>query len=128
MKQQLHRIDDKARFENAYHAIARCAEQFSLITPNIPRALDGVVRDMHTSYNRAMREVFCACNADTQEKKVECLVRAHDLLFFQQSSLEYLVRAHGISIGQANNVIDCTAEAYVQCSKWKHHLLKEMSR
>lgn len=128
MKAQLHKIDEKARFENAYHAIAKSGEQFSLITPNIPRFLDGVVRDIHASYNRALGFVFQASNSEVPEEKIACLSKAHDLLFFQQSSLEYLVKTHGISIGQANNVIDCTAAAYAQCARWKRFIIKEMSK
>lgn len=123
--QKLHKIDEKARFEHAYHAIAKCGERFSEITPHIPRCLDGVVRDIHASYNRALGYVFQACNSDYPDEKIVCLTKAHDLLFFQQSSLEYMVKAHGISIGQANMVIDCTSDAYIQCSKWKTYIIRE---
>lgn len=127
-KEKLHKIDDKARFEQVYHQISKCGERFSEITPHIPRYLDGVVRDMHTNYNRALGYVFQASNADSPSEKLECLDKAHDILFFQQSSIEYMVKTHGSSIGQANIVIDCTADAYEQCAKWKAYVLGEISK
>lgn len=127
-KEKLKKIDDKARFEPAYHQIVKCGERFKEVTPNIPRCLDGVVRDMHTSYNRALGYVFQASNTEDPYKKLECLDMAHDILFFQQSSIEYITNTHGASIGQMNTVIECTAEAYLQCSKWKTFVLAQIGK
>lgn len=120
----LNKIDDKAKFENAYHAIMRCAETFFRIAPNIPKNLCEVVQHIHGRYDRALYYIFDACNTYDKERKINDLSESHSCLFFQQSALEYLVRSHGITIGQANLIIDDTREAYSQISKWKTAVVK----
>ena len=41
---QLKDVDDKARYENAFFAIGRCAETFYLFAPNIPKNLCQIVQ------------------------------------------------------------------------------------
>lgn len=120
----LNRIDEKMKFEGAYHAIMKCAETFFRLAPNIPRNLCEVVQHIHGRYDMALNRVFNACNTYDAQRKVEDLNEAHDCLFFQQSAIEYLVRSHGITIGQANLVIDDTREAYRQVSRWKSSVIK----
>lgn len=123
----IRKIDDKARFERVYHAIGRCAETFYLFAPNIPRALNQVVQNIYGRYDDAMYHVFKASNTYEMYVKVSELEKAHECLFFQQSSLEMLVKSHGCTIGQANSVIDETRKAYEQTSRWLNATLKGKS-
>ena len=121
----LGRIDEKARFEDAYHAIGRCAEAFYLIAPIIPRALNIVVQRIYGRYDEALFHVFKASNTFDYEEKVCSLEKAHECLFSLQTSFEILVKGHGCSVGQANVVIDATREAYIQVNKWLNKIIKD---
>ena len=125
---QLNNIDDKARYENAYYAIGKCAEQFYLFAPNIPQNLCKIVQNIHGRFDEALYYVFAVCNSYDIKEKIACLEKAHDCLFFQQSSLYLLVKSHGISVGQANNVIVCIRDAYTQVNKWKNSLVKNQRK
>lgn len=117
-------IDEKMRFEDAYYAIGRCAEELYLISPNIPRVLNQIVSNLYGRFDDALHHVFLASNTLNLESKVVHLEEAHKCLFFQQSSLYHLVKAHGITIGQCNNVVDAIKEAYGQINRWKNTILK----
>lgn len=125
--EQLHKIDDKAKFENAYHAIMRTAEEFYNLSCNLPSALDDVRKRIHGRYDLAAYYVFDASNTFDNARKLTSLNEAYNCLFFQMSSLEYLTKTHGCTIGQANCVIDLTRKAYVQIDKWKNSVIKRMS-
>lgn len=125
---QLHNIEEKARYENAFFAIGRCAETFYLFAPIIPRNLCQIVQNIHGRFDEALYYVFRASNSYDIEEKIECLVKAHDCLFFQQTSLYLLVKSHGATVGQANTVIDCIKEAYEQINKWKNALARTLKQ
>jgi len=125
--EQLHKVDDKAKFENVYHAIMRAGEEFYRLSCNLPSALDEVRKMIHGRYDLAAHYVFDASNTYDNSRKLDDLNEAHNCLFFQMSSIEYLVKTHGCTIGQANNVIDVTRDAYVQTDRWKNSVIKRMS-
>lgn len=125
---QLHNIEDKARYENAFFAIGRCAETFYLFAPNIPKNLCEITQHIHGRFDEALYYVFRASNSYDIEEKIFCLEKAHESLFFQQTSLYLLVKSHGATIGQANTVIDCIKGAYDQINKWKNALIKTMKK
>lgn len=121
---RLHNIDDKSRYENAFFAIGRCAETFYLFAPNIPKNLCQIVQNIHGRFDEALYQIFKASNSYVIEEKIDCLEKAHDCLFFQQTSLYLLVKSHGVTIGQANTVIDCIKDSYDQINRWKNSLVK----
>lgn len=128
MANKLHNIDDKARYEEAYRGVGACGEAFFFFAPNIPKNLSEVVKDIHGGLNRAAYWIFQASNTYDLTEKVEYLDQAHNHLFALQSSFYYLVKAHGVTVGQANVVIDKVRVVYEQVNSWKNTILKEMSK
>lgn len=124
----LHKIDDKARFENAFHAVKKCLEQFHYLAPNIPRAMNEIVQHIYGRYDNALYHIFKVSNTYDYETKLKSLHEAHECLFFQQSSFESLISGHGCTVGQANLVIDSTKEAYTQLDKWYNALINNKSK
>ena len=125
---QLKNIDDKARYENAFFAIGRCAETFYLFAPSIPKNLCQIVQNIHGRFDEALYYAFKASNSFDLQEKIFCLEQAHECLFFQQTSLYLLVKSHGVSIGQANTVIDYIKGAYDQINRWKNALIKNSKK
>lgn len=67
---QLHNIEDKARYENAFFAIGRCAETFYLFAPNIPKNLCEITQHIHGRFDEALYYVFRASNSyDIEETR-----------------------------------------------------------
>ena len=117
-------IDEKTRYEDAFFAIGRCAEEFFLFSCNIPQNLTKIVQNIYGRFDDAAYYVFDASNTFDIERKIAALNKAHEALFFQQSSLYLLIKSHGVTVGQANNVIDCIKEAYTQVNRGKEKAMK----
>ena len=73
---QLYNIEDKARYENAFFAIGRCAETFYLFAPNIPKNLCEITQHIHGRFDESLYYVFKASNSFDIEEKIFCLEKA----------------------------------------------------
>jgi len=122
---ELEKIDDKAVFEDAYYAVRKCAEEFNRHASNFPVAHKGTVAKIYERYDEALCSVFRASNTYDLDIKLTNLHIAHECLFYQQSSFDLFFTYHVWSLGQANNTINLTREAYIQVNKWYNSVIKK---
>ena len=127
-KAKLHNIDDKTLYTDAYRGVGACGEAFFLFATSIPKNLGDNVKKIHSRLDDAAYFILKASNTYDLAKKVENLDAAYERLFALQSSFYYLTKSHGVTISQANTVIDLVRSVYEQVDSWKKKILEKMPK
>lgn len=117
-KEKLHQIDERAKCEEVTFWIRRAIEAFYRVSRNVPNVMEEISKRIYGRFDRAQEYVFHATSGTfSKEEKLLFLHKAHECLFYQQTSFMTLIDGHGCTVGQANEVIDLVAEAYRQTDK-----------
>lgn len=102
------------------------AEEYMRVSVNIPKALLEVQQHIHGSIDKA---AYCTYKAEKEidkQTKIQYINQAMDEIFFLFSRIDYLVKTKGITIGQANLLLDKMKLYHDELKKWFNYLKKEL--
>lgn len=114
----LHKVDDKTSYVEAYHAMLKAVDAFQLLSPNIPKQFLCLVQQLYTELYKSTCYIRDAANTFETERKQELISNAKLCILNVFTALEIIVRGKGLTIGGANTVIDVLADVMEQCNKW----------
>ena len=127
-KAELHIIDNNTAFTEVYHKIMSIGEDYSLLSPNIPKPLLLINQEIHYKINQALNNAYLAANKPLgSQDKLQLISNSKIIIFSLYSDIEYLVKTKALTIGAANIILDKLYEAHTQLSKWYTYALKEQS-
>lgn len=122
MGEKLKEIREHTQFTDAYHYTMNAIDAFSRFSPNIPNVMLRITQNIYGRFDNAAHELYVAANTKDINKKLECLERAQQELFFQFSSLETIVKGKGMTIGSANEVLGQIYIAHENTVRWLNSL------
>lgn len=121
-------IDDRARLVEIHHTIEKAGENFSRISPNIPKVFIEVTQHIHGRFDVALEGVFKAANTKDLSEKLKCIELVKDAVFFQYTRFEYIIKTKALSVGGVETVLSVLRDANNQLGKWHSSVLKDISK